>query len=302
MRFKSGVRQGADDLIFDIVCYTILTILGLMVLYPLYFIVISSFSDPLQIFAGKVVFLPKGLNIDGYIRIFNDDSILVGYRNSIVYTILGTILSVFLTISVAYPLSRKYFSCRGIIMTFLLITMYFSGGMIPSYLLIKQLGLLDTWSVFVIAGAVSTYNIIITRSFMTEGVPSELEEAASIDGCSQLQFFMTFVIPLSKAVIAVLVLYYGVAQWNNFMKALLYINDSKKFPLQLILRSLLLSAQAMAAKNLTEENMAMVEKAQNEAEAMKYAIIIVSSLPVLVIYPFLQKYFVQGAMIGSVKG
>lgn len=299
---KNKVQQTRQDIIFDVIWYIILILLGIIVLYPLYFMVIGSFSDPNQIRAGNVVFWPRGFNLDGYAKMFQDTSIWVGYRNSIFYTVVGTAFSIMLTVMVAYPLSRKYFSGRKVIMTFLLITMYFSGGMIPSYLLLRDLHLLNTWWVFILAGAVSTYNIIVAKSFMGAGIPSELEEAASIDGCSQFKFFFSFVLPLSKAVIAVLVLYYGVAQWNNFMKGLLYLTDTNKYPLQLILRSKLLSTSAMLAQNITEENLILLEKAQREAELMKYAAIIISSVPVLAIYPFLQKYFVKGIMIGSVKG
>lgn len=293
------IKRSREDLIFDIVIYLVLGFSFLVVAYPLYFLVIASISDPYAVLNGDVIFYPLHITFDGYQRIFRDHSIWNGYMNTIIYTVVGTILNVALTIMIAYPLSRKYFSGRKIIMWFLMITMYFNGGLIPTYLLVKSMGLRNNWMIMVILGAVSIYNIIITRSFLESNIHEELEQAASIDGCSQFVFFIKMVLPLSKAIIAVLVLYYGVSHWNDFMRALIYLSDQKKYPLQLILRTILIQTQMSA--NMTDD-IQELEQQMRAAESIKYGVIIVSSLPVLVIYPFLQRYFIQGVMIGSIKG
>lgn len=296
---KSKIKRNREDLIFDIVSYCILGLLSLVVLYPLYFIVIASFSDPYQVLTGNVILIPKGLNVDSYRRVFSESSIWTGYRNSLLYTVLGTALNVFLTATLAYPLSRRYFSGRKFIMTLILITMFFNGGLIPTYMLVNSLKLRDTIAVMVFLGAVSAYNVIIARTNFESNITSDLEEAASIDGCSQIRFFFTMVLPLSKAIIAVLVLYYAVGHWNDYMKGLIYLTDPKRYPLQLVIRSILLTSRIIDFENVDVEE---INRQMRLAEGMKYGVIIVSSVPVLLIYPFIQKYFVKGVMIGSVKG
>lgn len=297
------IKRTKEDLIFDVIVYTVLSLLFVIVAYPLYFILIASISDPIAVSNGETLLYPARITLEGYQRILADNRIWSGYLNTIIYTIIGTCINVTITMMIAYPLSRKGFSGRNVIMVFLMITMYFSGGIIPQYLLVKSLGLINNWLVIVILGAVSVYNIIIARSFLEANIPDELLEAASIDGCSQLKFFFTMVIPLSKAIIAVLALYYGVAHWNDFMKALIYLKDESLHPLQLILRSILIQSQMSAEMS---QNMSMdVELAaqiERTKELIKYGVIIISSLPVLIIYPFMQKYFVKGVMIGSIKG
>lgn len=296
---KSKIKRNREDFIFDIVSYCILGLLSLVVLYPLYFIVIASFSDPYQVLTGNVILIPKGLNVDSYRRVFSESSIWTGYRNSLLYTVLGTALNVFLTATLAYPLSRRYFSGRKFIMTLILITMFFNGGLIPTYMLVNSLKLRDTIAVMVFLGAVSAYNVIIARTNFESNITSDLEEAASIDGCSQIRFFFTMVLPLSKAIIAVLVLYYAVGHWNDYMKGLIYLTDPKRYPLQLVIRSILLTSRIIDFENVNVEE---INRQMRLAEGMKYGVIIVSSVPVLLIYPFIQKYFVKGVMIGSVKG
>lgn len=293
------IKRSKEDLIFDIIAYAFLGAVLLIIVYPLYFVTIASVSDPYAVLNGEVVVLPKGLNIDSYIRIFQDKNIWTGYANTFLYTILGTLLNVALTMTIAYPLSRKYFSGRKTIMTLLLITMYFSGGMIPTYLLVNSLHLRDTLWVMIFLGAISVYNVIITRTFLESNITSELEEAASIDGASQLHFFFKMVLPLSKSILAVLVLYYAVAHWNDYMRGMIYLNSAKKYPLQLVIRSILIQTQMIDTNSIDVEEIAARMKL---AEAMKYGVIIVSSVPVLVLYPFIQKYFVKGVMIGAVKG
>lgn len=296
---KSKIKRNREDFIFDIVSYCILGLLSLVVLYPLYFIVIASFSDPYQVLTGNVILIPKGLNVDSYRRVFSESSIWTGYRNSLLYTVLGTALNVFLTATLAYPLSRRYFSGRKFIMTLILITMFFNGGLIPTYMLVNSLKLRDTIAVMIFLGAVSAYNVIIARTNFESNITSDLEEAASIDGCSQIRFFFTMVLPLSKAIIAVLVLYYAVGHWNDYMKGLIYLTDPKRYPLQLVIRSILLTSRIIDFENVNVEE---INRQMRLAEGMKYGVIIVSSVPVLLIYPFIQKYFVKGVMIGSVKG
>lgn len=293
------INRSRGDIIFDTINYIILGIAAILVLYPLYFVVIASISDPSAVNAGKVILWPIGISGDGYARIFKDSSIWTGYANTIFYTVVGTTISVIATMMIAYSLSRKNFSGRKVIMTLLIITMYFNGGLIPTYLLVKNLGLLNTRGVMIILGVVNVFNIIIAKTFIQSSIPEELYEAAEIDGCSHFIFFTKIVLPLSKALIAVLTLYYGIAQWNEFMKALIYLNDEKLYPLQLIFRSILVQNEASA--QMTGDIESQLEQ-QKIAELIKYGVIIVSSLPVLVIYPFLQKYFVKGVMIGSVKG
>lgn len=296
---KTKIKRSRENLIFDIITTTILGLVFLIVAYPLFFVVIASISDPYMVLNGEVLFLPKGLNFDSYKKIFENTEIWRGYANSIAYTFVGTLLNVALTMSIAFPLSRKYFSGRKAITTILLITMYFSGGMIPTYLLVKNLGLRDTFWVMVILGAISVYNVIIARTFLESNIPGELEEAASIDGCSKIRFFFSMVLPLSKAIVAVLVLYYAVAHWNDYMRGLIYLNSADKYPLQLVIRSILIQTQ-MSATDATD--IADIDARMKLAEAMKYGVIIVSTLPTLVLYPFVQKHFVKGVMIGSVKG
>jgi putative aldouronate transport system permease protein len=296
------IKEGTGDKIVNFLNLFLLTVLFLVVLYPLIFIVSASFSDPQLVSTGKIYLLPKGFNIEGYVRIFRDKEIMIGYRNTIFYTVAGTLVNLALTLPAAYALSKKDLVGRNVIMFFMAITMYFSGGMIPTYLLVKSLNLLNTWVVLLIIGAVSTYNLIVARTFFITGVPHELEEAAIIDGCSQAKTFLLIVLPVSKALIGVMALYYGVGHWNSFFSALIYITDRNKVPLQLVLREILIGEQ------MREE---MLEEAMNDemqllrlqlTTLIKYGVIVVSSAPVMVAYPFLQKYFNKGIMLGSLKG
>lgn len=296
---KVRMKRSREDHIFDFVSTFLLVVILVIVAYPLYFVVIASISDPYKVLGGEVMLIPKGFNVDSYKKIFADSSIWSGYVNSILYTVCGTALNVALTMSIAYPLSRRYFSGRKVITGILLITMYFSGGMIPTYLLVKNMGLRDTFWVMIFLGAVNAFNVIIARTFLESNIGQELEEAASIDGCSKIRFFYSMVLPLSKAIVAVLVLYYAVAHWNDYMRGLIYLNSSEKYPLQLVIRSILIQTQ-MAVADTTD--VADADARMKLAEAMKYGVIIVSCLPTLVIYPFIQKHFVKGVMIGSVKG
>ena len=291
--------KNKGDLLFDIFNFILLGMVALMVLYPLYFIVIASFSDPDAINTGQVVLFPKGFNTLGYQKIFEDTKIWNAYGNTIFYTLVGTCINIVLTMLFAYPLSRKDFSCRRFLTFFMMFTMYFQGGLMPTYILMQKIGLYDTPWVMVLLPAINVFNVIIAKTNIQNNIPEELYEAAAMDGCSHFKFFSSIIMPLSKSIIAVLILYYGVAHWNEFMNGLIYLRDEGLYPLQLVLRGILVQNQASADMMADIESMMEQQKA---AELIKYGLIIVSSLPVLVIYPFLQKYFAKGVMIGAVKG
>lgn len=292
-------KRSKEDIFFDIFNYAVLGIITVLVLYPLYFMVIASFSDPDAINTGQVVFFPKGFNTLGYQRIFENTKIWRAYGNTIFYTFVGTAINIIMTMVFAYPLSRKDFSGRKFMTFFMMFTMYFQGGLMPTYLLMQKIGLYDTPWVMVLLPALNVFNVIIAKTNIQHNIPEELYEAASIDGCSHFKFFWQIVMPLSKSIMAVLVLYYGVAHWNEFMNGLVYLRDEGLYPLQLVLRGILVQNQASADMMTDIESMLEQQKA---AELIKYGLIIVSALPVLVIYPFLQKYFAKGVMVGAVKG
>ncbi len=286
------------DILFDITNYTLLGGFVLMILYPLYFILIASFSDPNAISAGEVWLIPQDITFEGYQRIFNDGAIWNGYKNSILYAALAAFIGTALAIMAAYPLSRKDLYGRKIITIFFIITLFFNGGLIPTYLLVKKLHMVDTIWAVVLLSVVDAFVIIIARTFF-EGLPEEVHEAATIDGCTNLRYISSFVIPLSKPIIAVLVLFAVVRQWNGFFDALIYLNDGDKYPLQLILRNILIQNQPSG--NMVDDIQTALEK-QRVVGLIKYGVIVIAALPLLVLYPFLQRYFVKGVFIGSVKG
>lgn len=295
---KTG-RQSTFDIGFDIVSTILLVIALLIVLYPLYFVVIASISDANSISLGQVILLPKNIDFVGYRRIMQDNRILDGYGNSILYTLASTVIGTITTIMAGYSFSRTDLAGRKFLMLLYVFTMYFSGGLIPTYLVVKDVGLLGSpWAV-ILMGAVSVYNIIIARSFFSSSIPVDLYEAAQLDGCSNGRFFVSIVIPLSKSIIAVIALYYAVAQWNGYFNALIYLNKQSQYPLQMVLREILLSSQSVQA-DVTDVD--AIQEMQRIAATIKYGVIVVASLPMLMLYPFIQKYFVKGVMIGSVKG
>lgn len=294
---KIHTRSSADMAYKVIVCFLALFAF-VAVVYPMYFIIIASFSDSTLVNQGQVIFLPKGISFYGYEHIFKNKNIWLGYKNTIIYTALGTMLNLAVTLPAAYVLSRKNFRPRKLLMFLFVFTMYFNGGMIPTYMIIKDLHLLDTPWVLIVMGAVSVYNLIITRTFFENSIPDELYEAATLDGCSQFRYFISVVLPLSKAIIAVITLYYMVGHWNDFFNPLLYVNKDKYQPLQIVLRNILLSNQAMAGVTGAGAS----GYAQQYADQIKFGVIIVSTVPILCVYPFIQKYFEKGVMIGAVKG
>lgn len=294
---RSFRTQSLADRAFDIINHGLLGLIALCVLYPMYFIVIASFSDPVAINNGQVSFWPVGFNTLGYQRIFENVKIWRSYSNTIFYTVAGTAMNLILTLMMAYPLSRKKFFAKKPILFLAMFTMYFQGGLIPTYLWMNDLNLYNTPWVMVLLPAINVFNLIIAMNYMSNNIPEELYEAASIDGCSHIKFFTRIVLPLSKTIVVVLILYYGVAHWNEFMNGLIYLKDEGLHPLQLTLRGILLQNQASGLGDVDS----MVEQ-QKAAELLKYGVIIVSTLPVLAIYPFLQKHFEKGVMVGSVKG
>lgn len=291
-------KKSADDIIFDIILYTIAGIITVIVVYPMYFIIIASISNPTDVSAGNVTFYPIGITLKGYKELIKYDSIWVGYRNTILYTIAGTLMNLIVNITAAYSLSRKDLVGRKLIMGYFLVPMFFGGGLIPTYMVIKNFNLLDNFWVLVLPFSVITYYIIVARTFFTNSLPEDIWEAAQIDGCGNLRFFFQMVLPLSKAVIAVIALWSAVGHWNAYFNALLYIRKSDLQPLQIILRNILISNQTL---NQMGSGTAAVE-ARKLADLMKYAIIVVSSAPIMCLYPFVQKYFNQGVMIGALKG
>lgn len=294
---RTAIRESTGDRLFMAVVYTILTIVLIAVLYPLIYIVSSSISSPAAVTSGRVFLWPVDISFKGFETLFNTPAILTGYGNSIFYTAAGTLISVALTVMIAYPLSRKTFFGRNAIMMVVTFTMIFSGGLIPTYMVVKSLHLIDTRWALLIPNAIWVWQVIIARTFFQASIPDELAEAAEIDGCSDLRFMRSVVIPLSKPILAVLVLMYAVGQWNAYFDALIYLKSADLFPLQLVLRSIIIQNNSSGMMDA----MKMVER-QQLSELLKYSLIVVATLPVLIIYPFVQGYFVQGMLVGSVKG
>ena len=294
----TAVRKTRFDRIFDAIIYTILGLLTASYLYILIFTVSASFSDPNAVYSGRVILWPVDFTLQGYERVFQEKMLWIGYRNSLFYMIVGTAISTMLTITGAYALSRKDLPGRNIITGILVFTMFFSGGIIPLYLIVRSLKLLDTMWALILPGAISMSNLIIARTFFANSIPTGLLDAARIDGCNNIRFFFRIALPLSKPIIAVIALYYAIGLWNDYFNAMIYIKTRTNYPLQLFLREILISSQtssAMTGDVLEQELLAQLQ------EIIKYTLIVVGSLPLLIIYPFLQKYFVQGVMIGAVK-
>lgn len=297
------MKRSKGDLLFDTILLIVLTLIFILVAYPLYFIIISSISDPIAVANGKVTIFPIGFTLEGYSLVFKEKSVMRGFMNSIFYSVVGVSINLITTIPTGYALSRKDFLLQRPIIAFYLITMFINGGMMPTYLVVKDTGLIDTIWALVIPGAVSVFNLIVCRTFFMTNIPIELLEASKLDGCGNTRFFFHIVLPLSAAITAIMVLYYGVGHWNSYFSALLYINDRYKWPLQMELRSILLQNSLQLKIQLaTPEAIEAQQRAQALIEVMKYSLIIISSIPVMVLYPVIQKYFVKGVTLGSVKG
>lgn len=288
-----------SELLFDWTNYGLLVIIGLVVMYPVYFVLIASVSDPNYVSNGEVIVWPKGWTLEGYQIVFEHASVWRGFANSLFYAILGTGIELGLIVPLAFALSHKGMVGKGPITIFFLITMYFSGGLIPTYLTVRELGLYDSVWALVLPGAVSVFYLLITRTFMMSSIPEELFDAARIDGAGNTRFLFSIVIPLSQAIIAVLVLYNMVAYWNSYFSAIIYLRTEVKFPLQVILRSILINMDMLQMENLSSSELLVVNR---QKDLQKYALIIIASLPVLMLYPLVQKHFIKGIMIGSIKG
>ena len=299
----SKIHSSRGDGVFRTVNYIFLILAAIVTLYPLIFVLSASVSDPNMVNSGRMWLWPMGITFDGYNRVFANMDIWTGYRNTIFYTVAGTLLNLAVTLPCAYALAKKSLPGRKLFSFLFLFTMFFSGGLIPLYMLVRNLNLLDSVWAVLLPTAASIWNIIITRTFLETTIPDGLEEAAEIDGCSTFKKFFQIILPLSAPIIAVMALFYGVSHWNSYFNEMIFLNDRDKFPLQVFLRELIIITQLNSSSNTitTTEAQTMAEQ-QRLAGIIKYAIMVVSTLPVICVYPFLQRFFVKGVMIGSIKG
>jgi len=288
-----------EDMAFSFMVYVLLTFVLIIIAFPLIYLVSASFSSPQAVISGRVWLLPVDFTIKGYEAIFKDSSIIRGFLNSLYITVVGTGINILMTVMMAYPISRKKFYGRKAFTMFMMITMFFGGGLVPTFLLINHLHMYNTFWAVMVPGCVGITNVIICRTYFESSIPEELYESASLDGCDDFGFLIRIVLPLSKPVLAVLVLYYVVGHWNSYFNEMIYLEDKVKYPLQVVLRQILIMSQVADEMML---DFSAAEQAQGMADLLKYSTIVVSSLPMLILYPFIQKYFVKGVMIGSVKG
>lgn len=298
-KLNNKVRESTGDRIMNAIVYVVMTVFCIIILYPLIFVLSSSFSSGQAVSAGRVLLLPVEFSLDGYKIVFQYKDVWVGYGNTLFYTVIGTVLNLFITVLAAYPLARRNLRGRRYITIFFMVTMFFSGGLVPGYLLMSELGLVNTRWAILLSGTLSVYNMVIMRTFFENSVPYELLEAAKIDGISDIGYLTRILLPLSKPVLAVITLYYAVGHWNSYFTSLIYLQDKELKPLQIILRNILTSAQLDATQLGDTEAYAELLGA---VDVMKYALVVVATVPILVIYPFVQKYFEKGVMVGSVKG
>ena len=286
-------KSMGSEKVFDIVVMILVGIIALMFLVPLLNVLASSFSSPDKVIAGEVGLFPVEFEIDGYLKILKDKKIWTGFKNSLVYTVLGTIIQVSCQMLCAYPLSRKDFKGRKLLNIFLVLTMFISGGMIPTYILISELHIIDTIWAIILPGCVSVFNIIVIRTYMENSISKEVQEAAMIDGCNDFNIFFRIVLPLCRPVLLIMILYGIVGYWNSYFNAMMYVQSESLLPLQNVLNNILISNEGALGGGVSDVN---------AAEQLKYVTIVISSLPLLIIYPFFQKYFEKGVTIGGVKG
>ena len=298
IRRKGPIRQSAGDRAFNIVNAVVMTLITVVIVYPLYYVLLASITDPVIVNSGKLLFYPESPYFEGYARAFDYAPLWTGYGNTLKYTVVGTAVALLCTIPAGYALSRMDLPGRRVIMFLFTFTMFFSGGIIPLYLVIKSLHMYDTIWAIVLPVAVSAYNLIVCRSFFDTGIPTEMLEAARIDGCTDFKFFFRIVIPLSATIIAVMCLFYATALWNMFFNPLMFLSGKENMPLQVVLRDLVLMNQATSMTNNAEE----IAMRQKLVEQLKYCIVVLAAAPLLIVYPFLQKYFAKGVMVGAVKG
>lgn len=297
---KNRIKTSKVDRIYYFCSNAFLLLFFLIILLPLINVVASSFSNSVAVNQGRVLFWPVEPTLEGYRAVFEYPDIWRAYGNTFIYTITGTLVNLSMTLIAAYPLARNGLPFKGVVVALFMFTMLFSGGTIPNYLLVRQLGMIDTIWAMIIPNAISVYNLIIARTFI-QNIPGDIEEAAKIDGCSDIRYFFEMVLPLSKTVIAVLALYYAVGHWNDYFTAFLYLLDTDKMPLQITLRNILIKNSFTEAAGITiDEEMLLQNQARQDL--LKYSLIIVSSVPILVLYPFIKRFFMKGVMLGAVKG
>ena len=296
---RNKIKKCHQDRIFHAICIAVVAFLTLIVLLPMINVISSSFSTPSDVMAGRVTLLPVNPTTSNYQMILKYDAVWLGYRNTIFYTVVGTAINIAMTLICAYPLAQKSFSGRKFFSMVFFIPMIFTSGMIPNYILMRDLGFINKIWAVLIPGAISIYNMIVTRTFIETTIPETVYEAAFIDGCSPIRFFVSFVLPLSKTIIAVIGMYYAVAHWNNYFSAFLYLNDRNMFPLQLYLREILINSQ-FDPSSIDDPD--IIRAMQGLSDTLKYVIIVLSTAPLMMVYPFVQKFFVKGVMIGAVKG
>ncbi|MFV0504429.1 MAG: carbohydrate ABC transporter permease [Lachnospirales bacterium] len=295
---ENKIKNSFSDYVFDLASIIFCIAILIVVLYPLYFVIIASFSDPNAVSTGQTLLFPKGITLDGYKELLNHKNIWIGYRNTIFYTLIGTFISLSVNISAAYALSRKDLVGRKYIAIFYVFTMFFNGGLIPTFMTIQQFGLYDTFWVMILPFSVFVYDIVVARTFFQTSIPDELLDAAQVDGCGNLRFFLTMVLPLAKPILAVLGLWAAVGIWNSYFNALIYLRNSELFPLQLVLRNILITNQMQSSLGTGEA----AQLALRTANIMKYAVIVISTVPIMCVYPFTQKHFNKGFMSGALKG
>jgi len=294
----SKIKETRGDRIIDVVNVCLLGAVLITALYPLLYVTSASLSDPMEVLNGNLVLLPRGFNTEAYREIFKSKSITTGYVNTIRYTFFGVLTNLCMTVACAYPLSQKDLYGRNVLTLVFAFTMFFNGGLVPTYLIVRSLGLINSMWALILPGSISMWNMIIMRTFFSNNIPYELHESAYIDGCSDIRMLTYIVLPLSAPILAVMVVFYGVSHWNSYFSALVYLTERQKYPLQLVLREILITDQAALASGDSQSVYDMMMM----AEKMKYAVIVVASVPVLMLYPFAQRYFVKGVMIGAIKG
>ncbi len=302
----SAIRRTKGDVVFDCINVLLNLLLLFICLYPLYFVLLASFSDPYAVSRGEVFFWFKGFTTEPYTNLLSESNIWIGYRNTLFYATAGTLYSLILTIPCAYGLSKRALPGRRLFSIYFLIPMYFGGGLIPTYLVMKSLNMVNQWYSLIFIGSSSIYNMIVSRVFFESTIPEELYESARIDGASEFKTFFTIAMPLSGSILAVMALFFAVAKWNDYFNALVYITKNDYLPLQMFLRSMLLEAtnslKTVDTSSMDADTIAAIARRAYMAEAMKYSLIVIASAPLLIAYPFVQKYFVKGMMIGAVKG
>ena len=303
---RSSIRHAREDRLFYVLDVGLLGFTFLLVIYPLIYVVSSSFSDALEVVAGRVWLLPVKPSLEGYKAVFEYSELWLGYGNTIFYTVFGTIYNVVMTMLIAYPLSRRDCKGRGLLMFLFTFTLFFQGGLIPTYLLIRSIGLIDTRAALIIPFAIGVWNVIITRTYLQSNIPGELYEAARVDGATNTRMLWSVVLPLSGPIIAVITLFYAVNHWNTYFNALIYIRDDNLRPLQLILREILIQNSMNILDDMmadmTEEQLEQMTRREFLVALLQYSLIVVATVPVLVMYPFVQRHFIKGVMIGSLKG